>query len=138
MYIVSIDNPNILQHHLFKHQKNSNIIFRTSNKHVHILIIKLEDPIFGFERSNIVRPITNTHVFKCCYPIGPWEGKKIIYNHCMCTVCARLKGVFWAPFHEMGFILHLQQLPKPMLWSWDIWLKPVCVWKYVRNWVINT
>ena len=30
--------------------------------------------------------------------------------HC---VCARLKGVFWAPFHEMGFILHLQQLPKP-------------------------
>ena len=53
------------------------------------------------------------HVFKCCYPIGPWEGKKIIYNHCMCTVCARLKGVFWAPFHEMGFILHLQQLPKP-------------------------
>ena len=53
--------------------------------------------------SNVVTPLVLERV------------KKIIYNHCMCrcTVCARLKGVFWAPFHEMGFILHLQQLPKP-------------------------
>ena len=35
--------------------------FQTSNEleHVHLMVIKLEHPIFGFERSNIeLRPIT--------------------------------------------------------------------------------
>ena len=43
-------------HHLIEHQMNSNIIFRTSNKlkcvhllGVHLLVIELEHPIFGFE-----------------------------------------------------------------------------------------
>ena len=36
---------------------------QTSNEleHVHLLVIKLEHPIFGFERLNIIRSIT------CCY-----------------------------------------------------------------------
>ena len=37
------------------YRMNSNIIFRTSNqlKHVHLLVIELEHPIFGFEQTNI-------------------------------------------------------------------------------------
>ena len=36
-------------------RSNSNIIFRTSNEleRVHILVIELEHPFFGFERTNI-------------------------------------------------------------------------------------
>ena len=38
-----------------RNRTNSNIIFWTSNEleHVHLLVIELEHPIFGFERSNI-------------------------------------------------------------------------------------
>ena len=38
-----------------EHRSNSNIIFRTSHdlKRVHLLVIELEHPIFGFERMNI-------------------------------------------------------------------------------------
>ena len=46
-----------VEHHFMKHRTNSNIIFRTLNEleHVHLLVIALEHPIFGFEGSNIER-----------------------------------------------------------------------------------
>ena len=42
-------------HHFIEHWLNSNIIFRTSNelKRVHLLMIELKNPIFGFERLDI-------------------------------------------------------------------------------------
>ena len=46
-------------------------------------------------------------------PYWSLRGLRRLFTIIACALCARLKGVFWAPFHEMGFILHLQQLPKP-------------------------
>ena len=50
-----------VEHHFIKHQTNLNIIFRTMNELecVHLLVIKLEHPIFGFEQSNIERTWTS-------------------------------------------------------------------------------
>ena len=50
-----------VEHHFIEHRTNSNIIFWTSNelKSVHLLVIKLEHPIFGFEWSNIEHSLTH-------------------------------------------------------------------------------
>ena len=55
----------VFQSHFTEHQTNSNIIFQTSNdlKHLHLLVIELKHPIFGFERSNINSKIFCTFVF---------------------------------------------------------------------------
>ena len=43
------------EHHFIEQQTNLNINFRTLNElqQIHLLVIELEHPIFGFERSNI-------------------------------------------------------------------------------------
>ena len=58
------------EHHFIEHQTISNIIFRTSDelKNVHLLVIELEHPIFGFERAfnrftELLKQQTRTLVF---------------------------------------------------------------------------
>ena len=58
---------------------------QTSNEleHVHLLVIKLEHPIFGFERLNIIRSITNYNGFllilvgKLYHPNGHLDKKNL-------------------------------------------------------------
>ena len=52
------------EHHFIEHQTNLNINFRTLNelKQIHLLVIELEHPIFGFEQSNFEH--CSTHHYK--------------------------------------------------------------------------
>ena len=45
----------MFEHYFIEHQMNLNIIFGTMNehKHVHLLLIELELPIFDFEQTDI-------------------------------------------------------------------------------------
>ena len=51
---------------LLNYSSNRLQFFRTSNKleRIHRLVIEPEHPILGFERSNIVRPITRNEKYE--------------------------------------------------------------------------
>ena len=57
--------------------------FRTSNelKCVQLLVITLEDSIFGFKRSNIIiRPITKNHFFTFqVHPCGRYRHNTVVF-----------------------------------------------------------
>ena len=97
--------------------------FRTLNKFefVHLLVIKLEYPIFGFEQSNIVRPITSDVIEWLSWNLGKLSMHKYM-KHCIVYKTWKLsisnawinvkskKAEFWwmgwssAPQHEFVVI----------------------------------